>query len=534
MFCNQCGQANPDGSRFCSSCGAELKKASAPEAAQPQGSGKTRAPAQGAGGQAAGVKPTGMVPKAGQPPSLLQPDTVVGDRYHVRRLAGRGALGEVYEARDSVLNETVALKVLRRDPAPSAESDQAFLREAGKTVGISHKNIVRVHDVFIVGGLRCVSMEYIDGLNLRQFLERRQAAQKPPSVKEVTSLGIAVCDALQHAHATTLHLDLKPENIFVTRQGQTKVGDFGMANLASHTQSGMAATTVGTAYYLAPEQATGGTADHRADIYSLAAILYQALTGQLPIGRFRNPRELRADVPEMIDRLIMAALETDPGRRPSTLAQLRAALSAKIAETPAPQAPAKPVAQAPPPVTYGLEGEKQAAPRPLKQGRSKTLTGASEQQARQILAEGQIKADRLLTDKAYRDQMTQNALFLVGHARTALNAAGHTQLAKAIEESHLGLLLLIAGWPELAKTNKGLALSILQLNLIGYYLCLTSVVQMFGLGELDGSGEFDEDQFVSSVMDMATSMKNEILGKMVESAKKQQKKPGGFLGKFFS
>jgi serine/threonine protein kinase len=209
-------------------------------------------------------------------------------------------------------------------------------------------------------------MEFITGTSLRKLLDSRWRADKPLSIKEVLKLGTSLCDAMEYAHQKTVHRDLKPDNILVTRDGKIKVSDFGIATLVSVSESRLTSGMLGTAYYMAPEQMVGGAqVDLRADIYSLGVILYEAIVGKIPVGRFKTPRELRGDVPEHVDRAILEALSPDIEQRPKSMAVLRQKLVETRVSSPPPEK--KPVPAAAPATT------KQTAPSSANKKRAQDL-----------------------------------------------------------------------------------------------------------------------------------------------------------------
>ena len=228
-------------------------------------------------------------------------------------LIGQGGMGAVYKARQRELDRLVALKIFLYRP-DDPEFTERFKREARALGQLSHPNIVTVHQFGNRDEMHFLVMEFVDGLNLRQItLEQRldpaHAMQLVPQL----------CDALQFAHDQgVVHRDIKPENILLDSRGNIKIADFGLAKLTNATaDAGLTRTqqVMGTWNYMAPEQKERPMeVDHRADIYSLGVVIYEMLTGELPLGRFPSPSE-KAQVDQRIDEIVLRALEKDPVRR---------------------------------------------------------------------------------------------------------------------------------------------------------------------------------------------------------------------------
>lgn len=241
-------------------------------------------------------------------------------------LIGRGGMGAVYKARQPMLDRLVALKILARGADAGREFAERFQREARALAKLSHPNIVTVYDFGTAGDLFYLVMEYVDGLNLRQ-LER--AGKMTP--EQALAIVPPICEALQYAHEQGfVHRDVKPENILVDTQGRVKIADFGIAKILGVGQSGIPLTgdqqVIGTPVYMAPEQIEKpATVDRRADIYSLGVVIYEMLTGELPLGRFAPPsRKVHIDV--RLDEVVLRALEKEPELRFQQASELRTEL----------------------------------------------------------------------------------------------------------------------------------------------------------------------------------------------------------------
>jgi tRNA A-37 threonylcarbamoyl transferase component Bud32 len=237
---------------------------------------------------------------------------------------GAGGMGAVYKARQPKLDRIVALKVLRRELADQPGFLDRFHREARLLARLHHANIVTLFDTGTSGPYAFLLMEYVDGVNLHQAM---QAGRFTPF--ESLRLVEEICAGLHFAHGRgILHRDIKPENLLIDSHGQVKIADFGIAKIVGEgecghptlTQTGMA---VGTPRYMAPEQLESPQdVDHRADIYSLGVVLYELLTGKLPVGRFALPSS-GTEMDPRIDGLVMRALEREREDRFQDMGELK-------------------------------------------------------------------------------------------------------------------------------------------------------------------------------------------------------------------
>ena len=245
---------------------------------------------------------------------------------------GRGGMGVVYKARQPRLNRLVALKIL----APEREKDSSFAtrfeKEAQALAQLSHPNIVTIHDFGESGGMFYLLMEFVDGVTLRQLLNRERLV---PS--EALAIVPQICEALQFAHDHGIvHRDIKPENILLDRRGRVKVADFGLAKLVgkSNETPGSEGTTanpafteagkvMGTPQYMAPEQISHpAEVDHRADIYAVGVVFYQLLTGELPGKKFEPP-SAKVQVDVRLDEVVLRALQREPELRYQQASELK-------------------------------------------------------------------------------------------------------------------------------------------------------------------------------------------------------------------
>ena len=282
------------------------------------------------------------------------PGTVLADRYRIIGLIGRGGMGEVYRADDLKLGQPVALKFL----PDRLSSDQAllerFFAEVRTSRSVAHPNVCRVYDIGEVDGRHFLSMEYVDGEDLASLL--RRIGRLPPD--KALELSRQLCAGLAAAHDRgVLHRDLKPANVMVDGRGRARIMDFGLAVAAS--ESGTEAEIGGTPAYMAPEQFAGRGASVRSDLYALGLVLYELYTGKRAfdagsIEDYRrkhaedpptSPSAMVAGIEPAVERAILRCIEKDPAQRPSSAAQVAAALpggdplAAAVAagETPSPE-----------------------------------------------------------------------------------------------------------------------------------------------------------------------------------------------------
>ncbi len=262
-------------------------------------------------------------------------ERLLGGRYQLRSVLGRGGMAAVWAGTDLRLDRPVAVKVL--DGAALADPDMVrrLDHEAKTLARLAHPNIVAGYDVGTEDGVPYLVMEFVDGENLARRLE-----SGPLDVATAIAVTIQICDALEAAHRSgVVHRDIKPENVLLTTTGTAKVCDFGIARLLNSSRAGLTgpATAVGTSEYMAPEQATAGEVDARTDLYAVGCVLYHMLTGRPPLTGddplrvlWRHvheaptpPAQLRPGLPADLDALVTQLLAKDPADRPSTAAEVR-------------------------------------------------------------------------------------------------------------------------------------------------------------------------------------------------------------------
>ncbi|GFE88920.1 protein kinase domain-containing protein [Steroidobacter agaridevorans] len=246
----------------------------------------------------------------------MEPGAVIAGRLEIGALLGEGGMGCVYAARDRLKGEDVAIKVLRHDLQFSSAAKERFLAEAKVSCSLSHPNIVRVHDVGIGGGLYYLSMERLKGHTLRHQIEQYRKKNRAFRIAEVTDIAHQLIDALDYAHRYIMHRDIKPENIWLAEDGTVKLMDFGIARASSDSQMTKTGVTLGTAYYMSPEQRIGSKkVDWRTDQYALGVVLYELLAGTLPTGAVQPIDTIRRDLPKRYAKALMRAMSTSPRKR---------------------------------------------------------------------------------------------------------------------------------------------------------------------------------------------------------------------------
>ena len=246
---------------------------------------------------------------------------MLDNRYEILERIGTGGMAIVYKAKCHRLNRLVAIKILKSDLAQNEEFRRRFNAESQAVAKLSHPNIVSVYDVSRGGDMEYIVMELIDGITLKQYMEKRGQLNWRESLHFITQ----IMRGLSHAHSRgIIHRDIKPQNIMVLRDGSVKVADFGIACLADSAQT-LTQEALGSVHYISPEQARGDRPDARSDIYSSGVVLYEMLTGRLPfegesavsvaIQHLSSiplaPREINPDIPEQLELICMKAMAPD-------------------------------------------------------------------------------------------------------------------------------------------------------------------------------------------------------------------------------
>ncbi|WP_170229326.1 bifunctional serine/threonine-protein kinase/formylglycine-generating enzyme family protein [Polyangium fumosum] len=361
--CRRCGAVIGEKARFCADCGAPVAAAPDPTVLfmkVPSALAPTTPVEQGVWGHSS-ARPSGApnvqpepTPASAQPNSRLPPmripsGTVLSGVYAVQNVLGEGGMGVVYRAHDGALGRTVAIKCLHSNLAGDAEIRRRFVREARVLRTFSHPHVVSVFDLIEHEHLLGIVMEHVEGQTLAHHLVKWRG--RMPFV-EIREIFIAVLDAMDAAHRQgIIHRDLKPDNVLVMRgpAGELvpKVVDFGIARILEGTTYTVSGALLGTCRYMSPEQVKGDkTADHRSDIYSLGVSLYELAAGRPPFPEDNHfalmmshvqaeppkPSQHRAEIPTLLEDLILSALAKNAAERPQTCAEFRERLLAAIDE----------------------------------------------------------------------------------------------------------------------------------------------------------------------------------------------------------
>lgn len=261
---------------------------------------------------------------------------ILDDRYEIIELIGSGGMANVYKALCHRLNRYDAVKIMRDETAANTELRRRFRAESQAVAMLSHPNIVSVYDVSHNDDVEYIVMELIDGITLKQYLQKKSVLDPA----EVLDFTIQTAKALEHAHSKgIIHRDIKPQNIMLLKDGMIKVADFGIASLENTVEENNG-ETVGSVHYIAPEQARGEAPDARSDIYSLGIVMYEMLTGRLPyVGNSDvevavkhmntdpvTPREIVPSIPEELERICLKAMNSNIDERYQTASEMLADL----------------------------------------------------------------------------------------------------------------------------------------------------------------------------------------------------------------
>ena len=253
-------------------------------------------------------------------------------RYEILEVIGTGGMAVVYKARCHRLNRLVAIKILKDDLSQDEEFRRRFHAESQAVAMLSHPNIMSVYDVSTSDEADYIVMELIDGITLKQYMEKKGTL----NWKETLHFSIQIAKALEHAHSRGIvHRDIKPHNVMVLKNGSIKVTDFGIARIMSNNNT-LTKEALGSVHYISPEQAKGGRVDNRSDLYSLGVVMYEMMTGRAPYdgespvavaiqhinGGAPMPSTLNPNIPGGLEQIIMKAMAVDPDQRYSSATQM--------------------------------------------------------------------------------------------------------------------------------------------------------------------------------------------------------------------
>ncbi|MEG2082303.1 MAG: protein kinase, partial [Oscillospiraceae bacterium] len=268
----------------------------------------------------------------------------IDNRYDVISLIGVGGMSNVYKAVDKQTGKEVAIKFLKEEFFENPELVRRFKNESKAISLLSHDCIIKVLDVNITDAEKYLVIEYIEGITLKDFIESRGRLDW----KEALIFASVILNGVGHAHEHgIIHRDLKPQNIMLTREGQLKIMDFGIARLSTASQKTVTDKAIGSVHYISPEQVKGQNTDNRSDLYSVGIMMYEMLTGTLPFqsetavsvalqqlsDTAKSPRELVPEIPKGMEQIVMRAIEKDPQDRYQT-AQAMAADLKTLKENP--------------------------------------------------------------------------------------------------------------------------------------------------------------------------------------------------------
>jgi serine/threonine protein kinase len=300
MQCPKCQTNNPDDSKYCKKCATSLT--GAPDALPP------------------------FTRTLEVPVEELRTGTTFADRYQIIEELGKGGMGSVYKVLDKEINTKVALKLIKPEIAADQKTIERFRNELKVAREVTHKNVCRMHDLSKTDNSYFITMEYVEGQDLKSLIRQTGRLAVPTAI----SLTKQICEGLSEAHKKgVIHRDLKPSNIMVDKAGNAHIMDFGIARSMKAKGVTGEGVMIGTPEYMSPEQAEARELDHRSDLYSLAVMLYEMVTGQLPFEGDtplsiavkhksevpKEPSELNPQIPESLNRFILQGLEKDKAAR---------------------------------------------------------------------------------------------------------------------------------------------------------------------------------------------------------------------------
>lgn len=262
---------------------------------------------------------------------MLEIGSFLSDRYEILSKVGAGGMSDVYKAKDHILSRFVAIKVLKQEFSEDSSFVTKFRAEAQSAAGLEHPNIVNIYDVGSENGLYYIVMEYVEGITLKTYIEKKGQL----SFKESASIAIQVARGIEAAHnRNIIHRDIKPQNIIISTDGKVKVTDFGIAKATSSNT--ISSDVMGSVHYASPEQARNGFVDGRSDIYSLGIVMFEMVTGRVPFDgdttvavalqhlqeEIARPSIYAPDLPISFEKIILKCTQKTPDRRYQTIEEL--------------------------------------------------------------------------------------------------------------------------------------------------------------------------------------------------------------------
>lgn len=262
---------------------------------------------------------------------MLEIGSFLSDRYEILSKVGAGGMSDVYKAKDHILSRFVAIKVLKQEFSEDSSFVTKFRAEAQSAAGLEHPNIVNIYDVGSENGLYYIVMEYVEGITLKTYIEKKGQL----SFKESASIAIQVARGIEAAHnKNIIHRDIKPQNIIISTDGKVKVTDFGIAKATSSNT--ISSDVMGSVHYASPEQARNGFVDGRSDIYSLGIVMFEMVTGRVPFDgdttvavalqhlqeEIAMPSIYAPDLPISFEKIILKCTQKTPDRRYQTIEEL--------------------------------------------------------------------------------------------------------------------------------------------------------------------------------------------------------------------
>ena len=262
---------------------------------------------------------------------MLTEGMFIAERYEIIGKIGAGGMSDVYKAKDHVLGRFVAIKVLKQEFSEDVNFVTKFRTEAQSAAGLEHPNIVNIYDVGSENGMHYIVMEYVDGITLKTYIEKKGKL----TYKEAVSIAIQVGRGIEAAHNKNIvHRDIKPQNIIISTEGKVKVTDFGIARAA--TSNTINSDVMGSVHYSSPEQARNGFVDGKSDIYSLGIVMYEMVTGRVPFDgdttvavaiqhlqeEMVPPTAYTPDLPISLEKIILKCTQKNPDRRYENMGEL--------------------------------------------------------------------------------------------------------------------------------------------------------------------------------------------------------------------